>query len=1074
MKKLFTLLAASVLVLMMMPTTSRATHMAGMDLTYEYAGTPNTYLIRLKYYRDCTGIPVPTFANICYSSITLGFSNSVQAPKISFGPVPNTPCVTINNPTCPGGIGDFEEHIYETTITLPGPAIDWRFSYSECCRNGAITTIQPNNLFVSATLDNSLTPTNSSPNFINLAYTRFCVGNTFYYDQGAVDIDGDSLVFSLVDAEDGGGCPPNLIPSTYIAPYSGLNPLASSIPITIDPLTGVVNFKPSVVQVAVMAILVEEYRNGVKIGSVKRDIQINIVPACNPILPSFLNSALTAGPGIIQTTCGGNEYSIIVPFDTTFQCGSAIPTDFRIITPVGIPNPVVSVTPINCSNGLTDSLLITLLNPLVSGTTYLYIKTGFDGNTLLSECGSQIPELVDTVKYVVIDSNIVWQPNLDSVGCVFNQITVNLLDSIYCFSIANDGSDLELVDINGNNYPIGSAFGFCTPGGLKTKSLLVNMASQVSGSGPFYLLLKASGGTDGNSIANTCGRFLLPSDTIAVFGVDTLIPINLGSDLTICSFDPLPTFNSGYTGLNFQWYDQNGIIVGANGATYTPTAAGTYSVFINNGPTCNGRDTVQLAILPAPSDNLPADQTLCVNDPLPVLDAGNPGATYQWFLNGSPISGQTGQTYTPNPGAAGTFSYSVEVNTGTAICVGNFDFTLTLTNAFIVPPLSDATVCANGSFPVLDAGNPGAPSYQWTLNGNPISGANAQTYQTTQAGTYAVTVGSGTCAGTDDMVLTVVAIPTPSLSNQTICDYDAYPTLDGGNFAGAAYQWSQNGGAIGGATSQTYQPTAAGTYSVQVTAGPGCTGTAQMVLIVNAAPTPAVNDADICTDQLATLDAGYAGAIYQWSNGGTAQTIQVNAAGTYLVTVSQNGCTALDSGVVSVFTYPIAPVVACSTSSGNFKFIYSWAAVPGAANYEVSEDGGATWIAANVPAGPETHGTNSSVPVFLVRAIGSGLCKTGASSEPVACEIVIPNIFTPNGDNKNEFFEIDNIEQYPNCTVQIFNRWGKEVFNVTGYNNTNSSKRFDGQDLPDGVYFYIINLNSGTEEAKSGTVTITR
>lgn len=1081
MKKLFTLLVVSVLALMMLPTTSRASHMAGMDLTYEYTGVANTYLLRLKYYRDCTGIPVPTIANICYSSITQGFNASVQATIVSSGPVPNTPCVTINNPTCPGGVGDFEEYIYEATVTLPAPAIDWRFSYSECCRNGAITTIQPNNLFVSATLDNILAPTNSSPSFINLAYTRFCVGNTFYYDQGAQDIDGDSLVFSLVDAEDGAGCPPNLTPSTYIAPYSGTNPLASSIPITIDPLTGVVNFKPSVVQVAVMAILVEEYRNGVKIGSVKRDIQINIVPACNPIIPSFVNSTLTGGSatgstggGIIQTTCGGNEYTIIVPFDTVFQCGSAVPTDFRVITPVGIPNPVVNVTPINCTNGLTDSLLITLLNPLVSGTTYLYIKTGFDGNTLLSECGSQIPELADTVQYVVLDSNIVWYPKLDSVGCVFNQITVELMDSIYCFSIANDGSDLELVDINGNNYPVSSAYGFCTPGGLKTKSLLVNLASQVSGSGPFYLLMKAGGGTDGNTIANTCGRFMLPSDTLAIFGVDTLIPIDLGSDVTICSFDPIPTFNSGYTGLNFQWYDQNGIISGANGGTYTPSASGTYSIFINNGPTCNGRDTVQLTIIPAPSDNLPTDQILCINDPLPTLDAGNAGATYQWYLNGNPIAGETNQTYSPNPGAPGTYVYTVDVNNGTLLCLATFDYTLTLTSAFIVNPLSDATVCANGTFPLLDAGNPGAPFYQWSLNGNPISGANTQTYQTTQAGTYSVTVGTGACAGTEAMDLIVVAIPTPALSDLSICDYDAFPTLDGGSFSGATYQWSQNGSAIGGATSQSYQPSAGGTYTVEVTVGPGCTGSAQMVLTVNAAPTPAVNDADICTDQQATLDAGFAGATYQWSNGASGQTITVNTAGTYVVTVSQNNCTAVDSGVVNVFTYPIAPIVACNPGSGPYKFVYNWAAVAGAASYEVSEDGGVTWIPANVPTGPETHGTNLSIPEFLVRAIGSGLCKTGASSEPVACEVLIPNIFTPNGDGKNEFFQLDNIEQYPSNSVQIFNRWGKEVFSVTGYNNSNTSKRFDGKDLPDGVYFYIVNLNDGSTEPKSGTVTINR
>jgi gliding motility-associated-like protein len=1069
MKKLFTLLVLALMVVVMTPDTSKASHMAGVDITYEYAGSPNTFLVRLKFYRDCLGISAPTQVTICYSSVSTGQNGSVIASQVSTTPVPSTPCVNAAS-SCPGGVGDIEEYVYETIVTLPGPAVDWIFSWADCCRNGAITTLQPNGMYISALLDNVNAPTNSSPSFLNLAYTRFCVGNQFYYDQGATDIDGDSLVFTLVTAEDGGfGCPNTSFPNTYIAPYSATNFLASSIPITINQNTGVINFIPSVVQVAVMCVLVEEYRNGLKIGSVKRDIQINIVPACNQIIPSFINSSLTTGPGIIQTTCGGNDYTIIVPFDTTFQCGSAVPTDFRVITPIGIPNPVVNVQPINCSNGQTDSLLLTLLNPLISGTTYVYLKKGFDGNTLLSECGAEMPELLDTVKYIVLDSNIVWLPKQDSVGCAFNNITVQLMDSIYCNSIANDGSDLYLIDGNGVNYPIGSVYGFCTPGGLKTKELLINMASTVSSGGPFYLLLNNSG-SDGNTLANTCGRYLLTSDTIAIFGVDTIIPVNLGTDQSLCSFDPVPTLDCGYTGFSIQWYDQNGPIAGATSQTYTPTVSGTYSVYVSNGPTCAGNDTMSLVIIPAPTDNLPADASLCINDPLPTLDAGNPGATYQWYANNVLLPGETNQTYTPNPGAAGTFTYSVEVNTGNVVCIGDFDVTFTVVSAYTVSTLSDQSICANGTYPLLDAGNPGA-NYQWNDQNGPIAGATSQTYQTTQAGTYSVTVGSGSCAGTGQMVLTVNAIPTPALTSASICDYDAIPTLDAGAYASATYQWNDQNGPIAGATAQTYTPTGAGTYSVDVTIPPGCTGSSSMSLTVNAAPLPSVADADICTDQQATLDAGVAGASYQWSNGGNTQTISTNVAGTYSVLVTLNNCTATDTAVVNVFAYPVAPIVACNPGTGTFKFIYTWSPIAGAASYEVSEDGGATWIPANTPTGPETHGLNITIPNFAVRAIGSGLCKIGASSEPIACEVVIPNIFTPNGDNVNEFFEIDNIEQYPNNNVQIFNRWGKEVYSVNGYNNSN--KKFDGKDSPDGVYFYIVDLADGTEP-KSGTVTISR
>ena len=66
---------------------------------------------------------------------------------------------------------------------------------------------------------------------------------------------------------------------------------------------------------------------------------------------------------------------------------------------------------------------------------------------------------------------------------------------------------------------------------------------------------------------------------------------------------------------------------------------------------------------------------------------------------------------------------------------------------------------------------------------------------------------------------------------------------------------------------------------------------------------------------------------------------------------------------------------------------------------------------------------------------------------------------------------IEGIENIPGQSIIIFNRWGKEVYNEGGYNN--STKKFDGKDLPDGVYFYIVDLGNGTK-AKAGTVTINR
>ena len=203
MKKLFIYFVLSICTFLVTPYTVHASHIAGSEMEYVYLGTPNTYLVRIKLYRDCNGINASTQLNICWYSDSLGLSGTTIAPLISFFVVPNSPCIT-SQPTCVGGIGDLEVYLYESTINLPLASSDWVFSFSECCGNIFPSTVSNNsftNRFNSCTLDNSTAPTNSSPTFINLLQYRFCVGNQFYFDNGAVDADGDSLVFSLIAPE---------------------------------------------------------------------------------------------------------------------------------------------------------------------------------------------------------------------------------------------------------------------------------------------------------------------------------------------------------------------------------------------------------------------------------------------------------------------------------------------------------------------------------------------------------------------------------------------------------------------------------------------------------------------------------------------------------------------------------------------------------------------------------------------------------------------------------------------------------------------------------------------------------
>jgi len=78
------------------------------------------------------------------------------------------------------------------------------------------------------------------------------------------------------------------------------------------------------------------------------------------------------------------------------------------------------------------------------------------------------------------------------------------------------------------------------------------------------------------------------------------------------------------------------------------------------------------------------------------------------------------------------------------------------------------------------------------------------------------------------------------------------------------------------------------------------------------------------------------------------------------------------------------------------------------------------------------------------------------------------NQFSPNGDGMNDLFAINCIQNFPNNRLQIFNRHGNKVFEVSGYNNTwngTSNTGFsvgDNNKIPNGTYFYVLDLGNGS------------
>jgi len=87
-------------------------------------------------------------------------------------------------------------------------------------------------------------------------------------------------------------------------------------------------------------------------------------------------------------------------------------------------------------------------------------------------------------------------------------------------------------------------------------------------------------------------------------------------------------------------------------------------------------------------------------------------------------------------------------------------------------------------------------------------------------------------------------------------------------------------------------------------------------------------------------------------------------------------------------------------------------------------------------------------------------------------KITIPNTFSPNNDGINDLWNIDALITYPDCILTVFDRYGQQVYRSIGY-NTSWDGKYNGQILPSGTYYYVLDLKNNTPKI-SGWVLIVR
>jgi gliding motility-associated-like protein len=356
--------------------------------------------------------------------------------------------------------------------------------------------------------------------------------------------------------------------------------------------------------------------------------------------------------------------------------------------------------------------------------------------------------------------------------------------------------------------------------------------------------------------------------------------------------------------------------------------------------------------------------------------------------------------------------------------------------------------------------SPGYTNVEWS------TGSGANLISVSAPGTYSVTGNLGGCDAEGSIVVETIDIPAPTIAGETIICAGTTTTLTIDNTY-AEYDWSNNA-----ATSSI--DVGPGTYSVTVSDETGCTASDNFT--INSYPVLSVgNDALICDDLLANLSGNDLPGVWTWtSTDGTATiantqstdtSVEVDDFGVYSFEYTDLQCDVTEEMVLTFLPSPdfyLTDTIGCMggqivlNPAGFNDSYFDW-------EWTNDESTGETF----------TYTVMDADSIFTWSATNA--CGTDQGSLHVfgeVCEIIIPNIFTPDGKGKNEGFTIFGLDNFPGSTIMIYNRWGDLVYEKTNYYNQWKPAE---DEAGDGVYFYILGIKrqSGMEYHE-GTVTIIR
>ena len=522
----------------------------------------------------------------------------------------------------------------------------------------------------------------------------------------------------------------------------------------------------------------------------------------------------------------------------------------------------------------------------------------------------------------------------------------------------------------------------------------------------------------------------LPSTTVEIIVQPSLPDF---ADVAVCNSYTLPALLTG------SYYSQPGGQGDAIPAGTVLTASQTVYVFAGVSP-CSDEDSFEVNITPAP-DVLPVDDVVtCGSYTLPALTVGNyytgPGGTGT-LLNANDVitSNQTIYIYAGSGDCSDEESFTVEIGSITADTLPN----VTVCDSFVLPELSDN----NGYF--TQSGGQG----QSLAEGSSV----------TSSQTIFIYAATGSCTAETSFTVTVNATPVVAEFEDVVsCGSYTLPALSVGTYYDAP---GGTGNVLAAGASLTSSQT------VYIWAQNGdCSDQSDFVVTIT--PNFTLDPiADVTACDSYTLPELSVGGYFTQSGGvgPLSEGAVITSSQTVFVYATQGLCTDEQSFVVTINT---TPSFTLAGGCQNNAYVIEVIAPEG-----VSLDG-ATFAWSTIGGNLGTQPTDGASIEALADGeytveVSFGNCSLTQTFTAVGTQCTIQKGISVNGDGKNDFFDLEGQDVRQ---LTIFNRYGMKVYSLANYTNQWGGQGDNGEELPDGTYYYVIERRNG--EGLTGWIYINR